>query len=91
MGLAPLFMEILFSLVLSACTAAVIITPADRNASNQTWYHDCCNPGLSAADKEMCKDAALDADHVLWDLDGNQFVYTWSDCKVGGEPWRKYE
>lgn len=64
--------------------------PADR-VSGETFYTDCCNPGLGAADKELCSMAAEDEDHILWDDAGNKYVFIWSDCKIGEEPWRKWE
>lgn len=64
--------------------------PADR-VSGETFYTDCCNPGLNAGDKEMCDMAAEDEDHILWDDAGNKYVFVWSDCKIGEEPWRKWD
>lgn len=75
---------------LTGCIVKSAVTPADR-VKGKAFYYDCCNPGLNKADKEMCKDAAKDEDHVLWDDDRNRFISIWSDCKIGEEPWRKYE
>jgi len=78
-------------LLFSGCIAKPCVLPSDRDAHNQTWYYDCCDPGLSSGNKEMCDMAAKDDDHILWDTDGNKYVFTWSDCKIGEEPWRKWE
>jgi len=79
-----------FLVAQTGCMGKSVVTPADR-ANKQTWYTDCCNPGLSAGDKELCGYAAKDEDHIRWDTDGNRYVYVWSDCEVGKEPWRKYD
>ena len=81
---------ILTILTISGCHAHVGPTPADR-VSGETFRYDCCNPGLDVGTKEMCKWAAEDEDHILWDDDGNKYEFIWSDCEIGKEPWRKYE
>lgn len=54
------------------------------------WYIDCCNPGLSAEDKDMCKWAVENPGKII--VQGNDlYEMIWSDCKPGKEPWRKYE
>lgn len=57
----------------------------------EVHYSDCCNPGLSADEKQMCKFAAEDDDRTRWDVAGNKYVYVWSGCEVGKEPWRKWD
>ena len=75
----------------TGCVPSTSVVPADQNAANQTWRYDCCDPSLNAGIKDMCKAAAKDADHVLWDQDKNRYEFIWSECKVGKEPWRKWE
>lgn len=75
---------------LIGCTARSVVTPADR-VRNETFRYDCCDPGLGAADKEWCDLAIKNPDHAFVDTDGNKYEYVWSDCKIGEEPWRKYE
>lgn len=77
-------------MTINGCAGLSTKHPADR-VENETFTYDCCNPGLDAGTKEMCKMAQEDEDHVLWDDDGNQYVFIWSDCEIGKEPWRKYE
>lgn len=67
-----------------------IITPADRVAG-ETFRYDCCDPGINADTKWDCDRAIKNPDHVFVDTDGNRYEYVWSDCKIGEEPWRKYE
>lgn len=85
-----LYLIVLSLIWLNSCAGLKTVNPADR-VKGETFYYDCCNPGLSAADKEMCKMAQEDDDHILWDDDGNKYEFTWSDCEIGKEPWRKYE
>jgi len=85
---------IIFSLLLvtlSGCVGFQGPTPADRNFTKQTWTYDCCNPGLSEGTKDMCKMAATARNHVLIDNYGNRYKFIWSDCKIGDEPWQKWE
>lgn len=89
MGLNTALMSVLF-LLLGACAPKVAVNPADR-VSKQMFYYDCCNPSLHPDDKDMCRMAAKDEDRILWDTKGNKYTYIWSDCKIGGEPWRKWE
>lgn len=88
MGLKNAILIGIVTLVMGGCAASRAVSPADRRAKNQTWYFDCCDPGLDAGTKELCDYAGKDEDHTRWDLDGNKYVYVWSDCKIGGEPWR---
>lgn len=85
MGLNGVLTVVLFLLLVSCVSKAVI------NPVNREQYIDCCDPGLSADDKAICKDAAKDEDHIVWDGYGNKYVCIWSDCEIGKEPWRKYE
>lgn len=82
---------LLAGLLVGCATMKEGVGPADREAQNQTWYYDCCNPSLQQGDKELCKIAAKDEDHILWDTDGNKYVYIWSDCEIGKERWREWE
>lgn len=54
-------------------------------------YIDCCNPSLQWREKDMCRQAATDSDHILWDGRGNSFVFIWSECEAGKERWREWE
>lgn len=99
MGLKNPIGPIVFAMLLvalSGCPALKNVTkrdvsPADRDARNQTWYFDCCNPALNEGTKELCKDAAVDEDHILHDTEGNKYVFIWSECEIGKERWRKWE
>lgn len=84
---------VLSTFLMSACAGLPKndVGLADRDAHNQTWYFDCCNPALSAGTKELCKDAAVDEDHILHDMDGNKYVFVWSECEIGKERWREWE
>lgn len=54
------------------------------------WYIDCCNPGLSYEEKDMCKWAKENPGRLI--VQGNNlYEMIWSDCKPGEEPWRKWE
>lgn len=79
------------TLGMGGCAGNQVVSPADRAAVKQTWRIDCCNPGLSESYKYMCKDALLEPDRTLRDQAENQYIFTWSDCAEGKEPWRKYE
>lgn len=75
---------------IAGCAAKSEYTPADR-VTNVKFYIDCCNPSLQEADKDMCRQAAKDEDHILWDTDRNSYHFVWSDCEVGKERWREWE
>lgn len=85
MALVALFMEILFSAVLAACMRAKVVQQPS------TVYVDCCDPGIDEGTKWMCDRAIKNPDHTLIGADGIRYEYVWSDCKIGEEPWRKYE
>lgn len=93
MGLKSIVGAVIILILTNGCSALKTktgVNPADR-VKGETFYTDCCNPGLSAANKEMCKMAQEDEDHILWDQDGNKYVFIWSDCEIGKEPWRQWE
>ena len=53
-------------------------------------YIDCCNPALGYNEKDMCKWAKDNPGKRIHQ--GNTIYETlWSDCRVGGEPWKKWE
>lgn len=92
MGLSRVIVMIGFiGLVGEGCVPVRNVTPADQNATRQIWRLDCCDPALLPGSKDLCKMAAGDADHVLWDTDGNRYEFVWSDCGVGREKWREWE
>lgn len=84
MGLIVVFMEVLFSVVLSACMASRIVP-------QKSLYHDCCSVSLTADEKLGCKWAASGPEKNLLDDSGVLHKFIWSECKEGGEPWRKWE
>lgn len=77
-------------LALTGCMGTRNVTPADR-VKNERFRYDCCDPGLSAGTKELCNMGKDSPNHALVDQDGNRYEFTWSDCEVGKEPWRKFE
>lgn len=91
MGLRNVTLTSIVTLAMGACVAKQIVMPADRHTYGWVWCFDCCNPGADKGLKELCEIAGKDEDHMMWDTDGNRYVYVWSDCEVGKEPWRKFE
>lgn len=71
--------------ILPGCTPKSVVVPVSKT------YVDCCDPGLDAATKDMCKWAVEVSGHTAVDQMGNRYEMVWSDCKEGMEPWRKYE
>lgn len=76
---------------LVGCAGLKTPTPADKDAKNQTWTYDCCNPGLSEGTKELCQIARKTKNHTLVDNYGNHYKFIWSDCEPGKEKWQEYE
>ena len=85
MGLALLFMEIMFSAVLSLCMAAKPARPV------VTTYYDCCSPSLQADAKIGCRELKGQQDARIVDENGDTHIFTWSDCEPGKERWREWE
>lgn len=52
---------------------------------------DCCDPGINAEYKDMCKWMDEKGTNRVWDKNGGMYEGVWSNCKPGQEPWRKYE
>lgn len=84
MGLGRFLSASVISLgILTGCTAKSVVV---RNKT----YIDCCNPGLSYSEKDMCKWAKNNPGKII--VQGNNlYEMMWSDCKIGEEPWRKWE
>lgn len=75
---------ILLTAVLAGCAKKEVI----RNVNK--LYIDCCNPTINAEEKDMCKWAKDNPGKII--VQGNTlYTMIWSDCKVGEEPWRKWE
>lgn len=82
MGLRIVYAVILS--VLIGCMAKPAVVVRDK------YYIDCCNPALSYNEKDMCKWSKDNPNKVI--VQGNiLYQMIWSDCKVGEEPWRKWE
>lgn len=60
-------------------------------AKRETYRVDCCDPGIDADTKFVCKWAIKNPSHIFVDARGKLFETVWSECKPGEEPWRKYE
>lgn len=88
MGLKSVFVTVL--ILISGCTPRNIVAPSDRNLHGQKFFYDCCDPSILEGTQQLCDDAAKDEDHILWDTDRNRYIYVWSDCLPGEEPWRNY-
>lgn len=89
MGLKPLQIVLLMS-CLGGCATTKVVTPAD-DVKGHTWYYECCDPGIDQTQKFYCQVASAARNHTLQDTDNNQYVYVWTGCEVGKEPWQKYE
>lgn len=87
MGLILFSVEVVFSLVLVACMNAKTVIQEPLAIR----YVECCDPGLSANDKESCMESEGSPDHVRLLKQNLSEKYLWSAGNVGEEPWRKYE
>lgn len=87
MGLKETNLGLVFAVLLMSvgCMAKVTVLP------NQKRYVACCDPGLNAEDKDMCKWLHENGRTTLRDGAGNVYEGVWADCKPGEEPWRKWE
>lgn len=82
MGLRKLI--VVFSLLLSGCAAKTVVRETNKH------YLACCDPGLNAADKDMCKWLTEKGISRLY-RGGEIYEGVWDGCKQGEEPWRKWE
>lgn len=64
------------------------VTPVEKR--HKYWF-ECCDPGIPAAQKDMCKWLVERKTNTLVDGAGNLYVAIWTGCEEGKEPWRKYE
>lgn len=87
MALVAVFMEILFAAILSACMRAKVVKQPDEVIG----YMECCDPGISEAQKDMCKWLDEKKANALRAADGRTIVGVWSDCEPGKERWREWE
>ena len=58
---------------------------------NVKHYYDCCSPSLQADAKIGCRVAKNYPNNTIIDENGDRYIFIWSDCEVGKEPWRKWE
>lgn len=88
----PVLLLIFVGLVVMVfgCAMTRSVTPAE-NVKNDTFWYDCCNPGLASGTKEMCDLAKNSPNHTLKDEAGNKYKFIWSDCEIGKEPWQDFE
>ena len=87
MGLNTAIMFGLF-LTLVACAPVGVKNPI---RVPQKRYVACCDPGINADDKDMCKWMYENHTNRLRDAWGNTVEGIWHDCEPGKEPWRKWE
>jgi len=90
MGLRNLNLLSLVILLMGSCASVKSVDPADR-AKGKKFYFDCCNPGLDEGTKWMCGRAANEPDATIKDTYGNLYIFVWSECEKGKEPWREWE
>lgn len=83
MGLRKL--TVVSLLLLSGCAPKPVV----RNVNK--YYLACCDPGLNAEDKDMCRWLGEKGRTSLQDRNGNTYEGVWDGCKRGEEPWRKWE
>lgn len=79
--------KVLLSIILvgsAGCASAPVVKPT-------RVYIACCDPGLNADDKDMCKWMEKNGKTFLRDGRGDTYVGVWDGCKQGEEPWRKWE
>lgn len=84
MGMVFRTAAVVVLIALTSCTPKKVV----RNVNK--YYVACCDPGLNAEDKDMCKWMAEKGVSRLY-RGGDIYEGVWSDCKPGGEPWRKWE
>lgn len=74
-------------IVSTSCTARKEVV--ERSVNKR--YIACCDPGLGADDKDLCKWLHEHNAHSLKDGAGTIHEGVWQDCKPGEEPWRKWD
>lgn len=83
MGLRHVFVAVLLVSLIGCTPKSVVIL---RNKV----YVDCCNPSLGYNEKDMCKWAQENPGKMIVQ-DDKIYDMIWSDCKIGEEPWRRWE
>lgn len=78
------------NLVSGVILVSFVLAAPPTVRSTDKVYIDCCNPSLNFEDKDMCK-WAKDHPGKLLQQGNTLYEMVWSDCKVGEEPWRRYE
>lgn len=89
MGLKIILVSFIFILMMGC--AAHKTVQVKENHTNQKRYIACCDPGLNANDKDVCKWMYENRTDQLRDWSENVYEGVWSDCKRGEETWRKWE
>lgn len=87
MGLKLMYglVYVILPIALVGCMAKSVATPV-RNK----YYIDCCNPTLTAHEKDMCRWAKENPNRII--VEGNsRYEMLWSDCGAGKEYWRRWE
>lgn len=87
MGLTIRIAFVTFLVAQTGCMAkkGVIKKEADK------YWFECCDPGIPAAQKDMCKWLDEKKGNTLIARDGTTLIALWSGCEEGKEPWRKWE
>lgn len=68
----------------------VLYAPKNAAKNGNKHYIACCDIGLDADDKDMCK---WMTEKGVTRLYRGESIYegVWTNCKPGEEPWRKWE
>lgn len=75
---------VLISAVVFGCAIKKVVKPPNKR------YIACCDPGLNADDKDMCKWMVEKGTTRLYRY-GDLFEGVWDGCEKGKEPWRQWE
>lgn len=86
MGLKSTIVFVISLWVILACVPSKVTKPETKRR-----YLACCDPGLSAEDKAVCKWMGDNGVALAEDWRGNRYAGIWDDCDPGKEPWRKWE
>lgn len=79
-----------FVAILVAQTGCMAKKDVTKKDINKYWF-ECCNPGINAAQKDMCKWLVEEKTNAFRDREGNIYQAVWTGCDEGKEPWRKWE